>query len=85
MEEHGEAAGIEEQMAVQDQESFRKAQAKLEPKEDLAPYMGKWVALRNGKVVASDLSAKGLRSQPEVRPTDAIIPVPRSRAGYFIA
>lgn len=72
-------------MAVQDQESFRKAQAKLEPKEDLAPYMGKWVALRNGKVVASDLSAKGLRSQPEVRPTDAIIPVPRSRAGYFIA
>jgi hypothetical protein len=85
LEEHGEAAGIEEQMAVQDQENFRNAQAKLEPKEDLGPYMGKWVALRNGKVVASDLSAKGLRSQPEVRPTDAIIPVPRSRAGYFIA
>jgi hypothetical protein len=72
-------------MAAQDQESFRRAQAKLDPKEDLAPYMGKWVALRNGKVVASDLSAKGLRSQPEVRATDAIIPVPRSRAGYFVA
>lgn len=75
----------EELMAAQDQDSFRQAQAELEPKEDLAPYMGKWVALRNGKVVASDFSAKGLRSKSEVSPTDVIIPVPRSRAGYFIA
>lgn len=75
----------EELMAVQDQDSFRQAQAELEPKEDLTPYMGKWVALRSGRVVASDLSAKGLRDNPEVRPTDALIPVPRSRAGYFIA
>jgi hypothetical protein len=75
----------EELMAVQGQDSFRQAQAELEPKEDLTPYMGKWVALRNGKVIASDLSAKGLRDNPEVRPTDALIPVPRSRAGYFIA
>jgi hypothetical protein len=72
-------------MAVQDRDSFRQAQAELEPKEDLAPYMGKWVALRSGKVVASDLTAKGLRDNPAVWPTDAIIPVPRSRAGYFIA
>lgn len=72
-------------MAVQDQDSFRQAQAELEPKEDLTPFMGKWVALRSGRVVASDLSAKGLRDNPEVRPTDALIPVPRSRAGYFIA
>jgi len=85
LEEHGEVAEKEELMAVQDQDSFRRAQAELEAKEDLAPYMGKWVALRNGKVIASDLSAKGLRSQAEVRPTDVIIPVPRSRAGYFIA
>jgi len=49
------------------------------------PYMGKWVALRGGKVIASDLSAKALRDHEEVRPTDAIVPVPRSRAGYFIA
>lgn len=72
-------------MAVQNQDSFRQAQAELEAKEDLTPYMGKWVALRNGKVVASDLSAKGLRGKAEVRPTDAIVPVPRSRAGFFIA
>jgi hypothetical protein len=55
-------------------------QAELEAKEDLTPYMGKWVALRGGKVIASDLSAKGLRDKPEVRPTDAIVSVPRSRA-----
>lgn len=72
-------------MAVQDQNDFRRAQAQLEPQEDLSPYMGKWVALRNGKVIANDLSAKGLRSKAEVRPTDVIMPVPRSRAGYFIA
>jgi hypothetical protein len=72
-------------MTVQDQKSFREAQAKLDAKEDLAPYMGKWVALRNGKVVASDLSAKALRDHDEVRPTDALVPVPRTRAGYFIA
>jgi hypothetical protein len=71
-------------MPVQDQESFRKAQSKLGAKEDLAPYMGKWVALRNGKVVASDLSAKALRSQSEVRPTDAIIPVPRLMLNFTI-
>jgi hypothetical protein len=78
-------AGNEELMAVQEQDSFRRAQAELEPKEDLSPFMGKWVALRNGKVIASDLSAKGLRSKAEIRPTDVIMPVPRSRAGYFIA
>ena len=72
-------------MAAQDQKSFREAQAKLDAKEDLAPYMGKWIALRGGKVIASDLSAKALRDHEEVRPTDAIVPVPRSRAGYFIA
>lgn len=72
-------------MAVQDQDSFREAQAKLDAKEDLAPYMGRWVALRGGKVVASDLSAKALRDHDEVRPTDAVIPVPRTRAGYLVA
>jgi hypothetical protein len=75
----------EDQVAVQDQDSFRQAQAELEAKEDLTPYMGKWVALRGGKVISSDLSARGLRDKPEVRPTDAIVPVPRSRAGFFIA
>jgi len=72
-------------MAVQDQDSFRRAQAAHWPKEDLSPYMGRWIAIRDGKVVASDLSLSALRSQPEVKPSDVFMPVPRTRAGYFIA
>jgi hypothetical protein len=72
-------------MAVQDRNDLSQSQAELGPKEDLTPYMGKWVALRNGKVVASDLSADRLRSQAGVRPTDVIVPVSRSRGGYFVA
>jgi hypothetical protein len=72
-------------MAVQDQDSFRDAQAKHWPKEDLAPYMGRWVAVRNGKVIASDLSLSALQSQAEVKPSDVFMPVPRTRAGFFIA
>jgi hypothetical protein len=72
-------------MAVQDRNDLSQSQAELGPKEDLTPYMGKWVALRNGKVIASDLSADRLRSQAEVRPTDVIVPVSRSRGGYFVA
>ena len=72
-------------MAVQDQDSFRRAQAQHGPKEDLSPYMGRWVALRDGKVVASDLSMSALRSQAAVTHSDVIMPVPRTRAGYFIA
>ena len=72
-------------MAVQDQDSFRKAQAKHWPKEDLAPYMGRWVAVRDGKVIASDLSLSALQSQAAVEPSDVFMPVPRTRAGFFIA
>jgi hypothetical protein len=75
----------EEPMAVQDQDSFRKAQAKHWPKEDLAPYMGRWVAVRDGKVIASDLSLSALQSQAAVEPSDVFMPVPRTRAGFFIA
>jgi len=72
-------------MAVQDQDSFCKAQAAHWPEEDLSPYMGRWIAVRDGKVIASDLSLSALRSQPEVKPSDVFMPVPRTRAGYFIA
>jgi hypothetical protein len=72
-------------MAIPSQGDLRRGQAALEPKEDLSPYLGKWVALRSGNVVASDLSADRLRSRAEVRPTDVIVPVSRSRGGYFIA
>jgi hypothetical protein len=71
-------------MPAPDQDSFREAQAKHWPNEDLSPYMGRWVAVRDGKIVASDLSMSALRRQPEVEPSDHLMPVPRSRPDYLI-
>jgi hypothetical protein len=75
----------EEPMAVRNQDSFSRAQAKHWPKEDLAPYVGRWVAIRDGKVIASDLNLSALQSQAQVKPSDVFMPVPRTRAGFFIA
>ncbi len=72
-------------MAVEERNDLRRGQAELEPKEDLTPYLGKWVALRAGKVIASDLSAEKLRGHREVKATDVIVPVSRSHGGYFVA
>lgn len=73
-------------MAVKDRNDLRRGQAELEPKDDLTPYRGKWVALRAGKVIASALSAEKLRSNPEVKDNDVILlPVSRSHGGYFVA
>jgi hypothetical protein len=71
-------------MPIPSQDSFRQAQAKHQPEDDLAPYMGRWVAVRDGKVVASDLSLRALCRQPEVESSDHLMPVPRGRPGYLI-
>lgn len=47
------------------------------PKEDLTPYAGHWVALRDGYVIASALDAVTLRAQPEIHEDDVLIPVRR--------
>ncbi len=67
------------------QEDFERAQTELNPREDLAPYRGRWVALRDGYVVASDLSLTSLRAQPGLRETDVFMPVSRHPSGIFIA
>jgi len=52
--------------------------------EDLTPYAGSWVAIRDGKVVASALDAVELRDNPVVREDDFLMPVPDGAAGVFI-
>ncbi|MGI9183769.1 MAG: hypothetical protein ACR2GZ_02215 [Solirubrobacteraceae bacterium] len=52
--------------------------------EDLAPYEGSWVAIRDGKVVASALSSTELRDDPKVRGDDALMPVPLAGEATFI-
>jgi hypothetical protein len=58
------------------EQQIREQQEALMPKEDLAPYAGQWVALRDGYVVASDPDATTLRDKPDVATTDLLMPVP---------
>lgn len=52
--------------------------------EDLADYAGSWVAIRDGRVVASALDAVELRDKPEVHEDDVLMPVPDRTEGVYI-
>jgi hypothetical protein len=65
-------------------EEIERLQQQLAPKEDLSPYAGQWVALRDGMVVASDIDPMRLRENPDVRGDDVIIPVGDPEGGYFL-
>ena len=55
--------------------TVQELQRQLAPKDDLTPYAGEWVALRDGRVIAHDIDPVAVRNHPEVSDTDAIIPV----------
>jgi Family of unknown function (DUF5678) len=57
-------------------EQLEREQQEVLPKEDLSPYAGQWVALRDGHVVAADLDPVALRDKDEVSETDILMPVP---------
>jgi hypothetical protein len=59
-------------------------QADLVIREDLTPYAGSWVAIRDGKVVASALDAVELRDKPAVYADDMLMPVPDRTKGVYI-
>jgi hypothetical protein len=59
-------------------------QSDLVIREDLTPYAGSWVAIRDGKVVASALDAVQLRDTPEVHEDDVLMPVPDRTDGVYI-
>ncbi len=59
-------------------------QQAIMPREDLKPYAGQWVALREGHVVASDLDPVALRDRPDVEDTDTLMPVPPPGSDLFI-
>jgi hypothetical protein len=62
---------------------IKRRQQQLEVEEDLAPYAGKWVALRNGRVVGSDVDAVELTRQPDVRADDVIMRVDYQEGVYL--
>jgi hypothetical protein len=51
--------------------------------EDLTPYAGSWVAIRDGKVIASALDSVELRNSPDVDEDDFLMPVPDKGSGAF--
>lgn len=63
---------------------IERRQRELAPKDDLAPYSGQWVALRKGRVVASNLDPVRLREDPDVQPEDVILPVADAEGNYFL-
>jgi hypothetical protein len=68
-------------MTVQE---IRRQQEALMPRGDLAPYGGKWVAVRDGEIIASDIDPERLRQREDVQPDDALMPIAHSDRGYFI-
>jgi hypothetical protein len=67
-----------------EQMTVAESQQTMVPKEDLTPYKGRWVALRDGHVVADAHSAISLRNDDRVGVTDMIMPVPEQAGGTFI-
>ncbi|HUB75014.1 MAG TPA: DUF5678 domain-containing protein [Solirubrobacteraceae bacterium] len=52
--------------------------------EDLTKYAGSWVAIRDGKVIASALDSVELRNKPGIEDTDLLMPVPDVASGAFV-
>ena len=52
--------------------------------DDLTPYRGSWVALREGKVIASAIDPIQLRDNDVVRDTDLLVLVPTNSEGTFL-
>jgi len=52
--------------------------------DDLSKYTGSWVAIRDGKVIASALDPVALRGRDGVLDTDALMPVPPDGQAAFI-
>ena len=52
--------------------------------DDLSPYRGSWVAIRDGKVVATALDPIELRDRPDVQSDDWLILVPTQPSGSYL-
>ncbi len=52
--------------------------------EDLDPYDGRWVAMRNGKVVAHAADEEALKAHPHVEEGDLAFPVGHPVTGFYM-
>lgn len=51
--------------------------------EGLAEYAGRWVAIRDGKVIAAADSLEQLRENPDVRREDTVYVVPEPSSYFY--
>lgn len=65
-------------------EEIQRHQEAAMPTGDLEPYAGKWIAVRDGEIVASELTLARLREHPDVLLTDVCHPVADAKGGVFI-
>jgi hypothetical protein len=52
--------------------------------ENLDPYDGKWVAMRNGKVIAHADDEPTLRTHPAIAQHDLIFPIGHPVTGFYM-
>jgi hypothetical protein len=52
--------------------------------DDLTPYRGAWVAIRDGKVIASALDPVELRDRPDHHDDDLLLLVPTETSGVML-
>jgi len=52
--------------------------------DDLAEYDGKWVAMRDGRVVAHAEDEEKLREHPDVVDSDLLFPVGEPPSGFYL-
>lgn len=62
----------------------KEIQRELAVSDDLTPYRGSWVAIRNWHVVASALDPIELRESPDVQEDDWILFVPSELDGSYL-
>lgn len=51
---------------------------------DLEPYDGRWVAVRNGEVVAAADDEEGVRGDEAVEATDLVFPIGEPPSGFYL-
>ena len=52
--------------------------------QDLDDYDGRWVAVRDGKVVAHGDDEESLRADPAVRDGDLVYPIGDPPSGFYL-
>lgn len=77
-----DARSILEEYQEQTSEVEEEAVAAL-PDNDLEHYDGRWVAMRDGNVIAHEADREALQANPAVRPTDDMFPVGEPPSGFY--